>query len=802
MKKIKLKIGGNSGSEDENKIESSSIETETEKECEFNSDGKAGVVINGNIYSFSIEDGKLFINGICKDKTLKVHTITDELATFNNKESYECKYDATYDKPFIERDRALYFLNMYSSYGCDYPDEDAIKEVHYIHYNFSLDNLSELELNLLINKIEEDSKKFNNTTWFYFDANEVYIAYSYFNDSNHASISTSIRSSEELFIIKNSILRRDKNTKTSLRINFNNNTNLYFLPSYLDAFSCEDGIRIVSKPDTQSIVKAILSLKYINNLSSIDIVLKNKDERFSSELFAHIVVKDNEIVITYSIVNHEISLEEFDFLKKAFYSVFKDDMIKWDVEDEDGNVINSFYKFANEFDGYVNDFMPYSSFIDNSSNITFIAGSYGSNPSGGWFNHDESYLNTYLSDEIIVGDSEYFFQNLDYLKTLTDLKGKKLIYDKAHSINHTGFLKKTIPEGFREVVTRYCHYIKNESFTRTLVIEEDTPLEEILDVLDVKVINHEMPIFFSGFLNNSNVNETIEVMNFEVIKYTSDEKIFGAKATRDIEINTKVNSYVFEKDENGKEIPYHLTYNKKYKGYGGDLTNFLMTKRDRCIVDVSSMLHGEISTDINSYGINNISLGGLDVVSKLLSNGECYVSLLDVTGDKIEQQPCFDCLTENFYRIGTTLGSAYTDDVMYSHSSMDFYINSKKCDKIDGKTVFYVFDNVITDDALDSENVSLSYRLFYVDGELSYEKVVDNVKIIETRWNDDKNVIEVVGEPDFPTPDPDLEPKKVTYDISKNEDGSIDITWSNGSDIDAKFFTIGDKKVLIPTGGN
>ncbi len=43
---------------------------------------------------------------------------------------------------------------------------------------------------------------------------------------------------------------------------------------------------------------------------------------------------------------------------------------------------------------------------------------------------------------------------------------------------------------------------------------------------------------------------------------------------------------------------------------------------------------------------------------------------------------------------------------------------------------------------------------------------------------------------------------KVAYTFTKNDDGSVDIVWNNGGDIDAKFFTINDQKVLIPTGGN
>jgi len=52
----------------------------------------------------------------------------------------------------------------------------------------------------------------------------------------------------------------------------------------------------------------------------------------------------------------------------------------------------------------------------------------------------------------------------------------------------------------------------------------------------------------------------------------------------------------------------------------------------------------------------------------------------------------------------------------------------------------------------------------------------------------------------LPPKDVKDEDKNVIYHLTKNDDGSIEITWENNSGIDAKFFTINDTKVLIPAG--
>jgi len=80
-----------------------------------------------------------------------------------------------------------------------------------------------------------------------------------------------------------------------------------------------------------------------------------------------------------------------------------------------------------------------------------------------------------------------------------------------------------------------------------------------------------------------------------------------------------------------------------------------------------------------------------------------------------------------------------------------------------------------------------------------------DVETTETKPAFQECIIEDVNIEDLLVKDvskkPIVEKDKVIYNFKTNEDGSIEITWTNGG-IDAKFFTIGDKKVLIPTGGN
>ncbi len=227
---------------------------------------------------------------------------------------------------------------------------------------------------------------------------------------------------------------------------------------------------------------------------------------------------------------------------------------------------------------------------------------------------------------------------------------------------------------------------------------------------------------------------------------------------------------------------------------------------DRCPdeSDMYALHHYETKAVWYMFGDNSIEGTNKTVlfIEKNINWGENDVDIY--TSNPNAQQQSDDALRSALIYTTGLINYPYSQSTFDKHKYIKYSISAQ-----------YSEDTKSYNIALKSRDVTLKrvtnhYMEYYENKYTKTYKDDDgvchyDVETTETKPEFQECIIEDVNSEDFLVKDVSKKPidekDKVIYNFKTNEDGSIEITWTNGG-LDAKFFTIGDKKVLIPTGGN
>jgi len=518
----------------------------------------------------------------------------------------------------------------------------------------------------------------------------------------------------------------------------------------------------------------------------------------------------------------------FEEVLKAINSIYSDDMEEVELTDEEGNVIYTYFKFNSIFND--NSLFKNKSFIDYNNSLKFDAITINDivmdniDKNIGDFSviDFKSFLPFYeidfSADAINFLSIKNYSDNcifaIDYILKEAEEADKSIVFNTfcdyytgggrgSYNINIDNYMKY-IPNVSLDVYSRDCFHEH-----RAFIENVDVPLIDVHDVRRLENINSNVKtlknaqIFYSGCCGgniNHSDNKRIwsgykqAMHNIEhYIDENADINIDVSKGWLHLNplISCTCRGYFNSNDRDYNDFSDSDKHFGRYNFKAID--TFLYFAGDIRYIHTENKMPmlREDFLDEYTLDMNKADKSYLRMIVKA-SNFFNNVLITYVTDnlkvfDKVLSENTF-YLVEH-YDYTNVYDGEETNDTVSDISGIHISTSSDNSD-------------VIIDNKMKYKRKVYPISIVFNNGEWNIT-VPENITSIENKtvtWHYD-GIKTGSHENSLPKNVKDID-KNVTYHFTKNEDGSVEITWNNESGIDAKFFTIGDKKVLIPTGGN
>jgi hypothetical protein len=529
----------------------------------------------------------------------------------------------------------------------------------------------------------------------------------------------------------------------------------------------------------KSALHAINVLRYADNVDTVTISNYTNSQKsnyaISINFYDENGIAKKNVDFVCSGENADCITDEFIEAMEMINSLFYDDYVTIDYIDENGensdvfvigNFVTTQKKLMNKCAG-----SPF-----NNVSVNFSS-----------FNREVPHVFKY-AENITYGGSECFNKNSSFgleLDVVGYLQDGIASFDRELSEYEFHALIKA---GGTNITAPNCSYNAGEQITCSQGF-----LNANINDIDVHTINFDgtpvLPMVLPNGVTSINFNNHSTQYNYSFmpsLEYINGEKTsiyeillrdyFGESVVSEPneDITSLYNNFLSNRENYtgmDKDILLRMAtlYEIKTKGYvslnltlddvmGSDTLYFNGVPLQT--VQNGSILHGsstsESYTTINEYGFYTASVNGhaFNVISReaYLHGARPYPVVSAITASP---------KTDDFYEVLGTIN--FNNNVGYI-STIDF------------------------------NNIVSVIRYGYTEETIAYINK-DTGERVGTRINTTSNRPDVVES--YSVGETVEKPKTIDYIITKQIDGSIDIDWTNNSDIDAKFFTINNTKILL-----